>query len=149
LVVGQLELNINRIDPYVAYAYLLSKSILGKTEYQLPLGAAPPRRCLHGFKVLDAPGTVFALLTRKGYGQTQLAEFEGEAFDIGPVGQGGVLGFRLIEPELRLAAGLAELKDPSSNANAALIRFGKRLSGTGIEFEVVKPVELSRAGVCR
>lgn len=149
LVVGKLELNINRIDPYVAYAYLFSKSVLGKTEYQIPLNASPPKRCLHLLRLPDVPGTVFAVLTRKGYQQTEPPEYEGEAFDIGPVEQGGTLRLRLIESELRLAAGLAELKNPSSNANAVLIRFGNSLSAKGMASEVVKPLETSKATVCR
>ena len=147
LVVGKLELRVNRIDPYVAYAYLFSKSVLGKTEYQIPLGASAPKRCLHTLKLSDPPGTVFALLTRKGYLETEAPEFEGEAFDIGPVEQGGILRLRLIESELRLATSLAQLKD--STTNAALIRFGNRLDAKGISFEVVKPVETLKATLCR
>jgi hypothetical protein len=147
LVLDNLELNVNRIDPYVAYAYLFSKSVLGKTEYQIPLEASAPKRCLHSFKTAEAVGTVFALLTRSGYIQTEPPEFEGQAFDIGAVERGGLLRLRLVEAELRLAANLEELK--AGNADAALIRLGNRFDGKGIEFTVDKRLELSKATVCR
>lgn len=149
LQVGVMDLQLGRLDPYIAYAYLLSKSVLGHTEYRWPLNPTAPKRCLHILKVPEAANTVLAVITRKGLSLVGNPEFDGEAFDIAGVEQNKQVRFRLIESELSFAGSLDELRDPNTQANAVLVRFGNTLSAKGIDFEVVKGVATSKSTQCR
>lgn len=149
LQVGVMDLQLPRLDPYVAYAYLLSKSVLGHTEYRWPLNASAPKRCLHLLRVSETPNTVLAVITRQGLSLVGNPEFEGEAFDIAPVEASKQVRFRLIESELAFADSLEQLRDSSAQANAVLVKFGNTLSGKGIAYEVVKGVAPSKSSQCR
>jgi len=146
LRVGIMDLQLSRADPYLAYVYLLGKSVLGRTEYRTPLDPSTPQRCLHIISSSDAPNTVFAILTRKAF-ETQVSGYEGQSFDISYVQANQQLRFRLIDSELVFAGSLEELG--AGTGNAVLVRFGTALSGRGIDFSVVKLVDFSKSTQCR